>query len=191
MRRGPAASQLHDRDSRANKPHHDFIELKHKHNYPQWHVHAIWGKGALSRFPRWQVSTFIIFIISLFLALIYYAHCTDLWSCLMITRPSMLGVRAPLRPACLCPWHDRSQPLTPGWARREHFLNFSLFSSIFSHYSSIFLHFFPQFGLPGGRVAHPGRPWLRHWSLGKTLNLKLLRWPERIWDLSFVGNITI
>ena len=28
-------------------------------------------------------------------------------------------------------------------------------------------------------------------SLGKMLNLNLLRWPERIWYLSIVGNITI
>ena len=28
-------------------------------------------------------------------------------------------------------------------------------------------------------------------SLGKILNLNLLRWPERIWYLSIVGNITI
>ena len=28
-------------------------------------------------------------------------------------------------------------------------------------------------------------------SLGKILNLNLLCWPERVWDLSFVGNITI
>ena len=26
----------------------------------------------------------------------------------------------------------------------------------------------PNFGPPGGRVAHPGRPWLRHWSLSLT-----------------------
>ena len=40
---------------------------------------------------------------------------------------------------------------------------FSSFSCIFPHFPSIFLHFLPHFGLPGGRLAHPGRPWLRHW----------------------------
>ena len=60
---------------------------------------------------------------------------------------------------------DRSQALTPGWARYKHFLNPSSFSCRFSHFSSNFLHFLPHFGLPGGRLAHPGRPWLRHWCL--------------------------
>ena len=44
-----------------------------------------------------------------------------------------------------------------------------MISSIFPHFpvaSLIFLHFLPHFGLPGGRLAHPGRPWwLRHWPL--------------------------
>ena len=31
--------------------------------------------------------------------------------------------------------------------------------------SGFFFHFLPRFGLPGGQFAHPGRPWLRHWSL--------------------------
>ena len=33
----------------------------------------------------------------------------------------------------------------------------------FTYLSSNFSHFLPHFGPPGGRVAHPGRPWLRHW----------------------------
>ena len=58
----------------------------------------------------------------------------------------------------------RSQPLTPTWARYEYFLIFSSFFCIFSHFSSIFLNFLPHFGRPGGRVVHPGRPWVRHWG---------------------------
>ena len=40
---------------------------------------------------------------------------------------------------------------------------FNAFSCIFSHFSLNFLHFLPHFGLPGGRLAHPGSPAkLRH-----------------------------
>ena len=59
----------------------------------------------------------------------------------------------------------RSQLLTPEWARYEHFLNLSSFSCSFFLFSSIFLHFLPHFGLLGGQLAHPGRPWLHHWFL--------------------------
>ena len=38
------------------------------------------------------------------------------------------------------------------------FPHFPLFSHIFLN----FFHFLPQFGLPGGRLANPGRPWQRH-----------------------------
>ena len=31
-----------------------------------------------------------------------------------------------------------------------------------SYFSSNFIYFLPHFGPPGGRLAHPGRPWLRH-----------------------------
>ena len=44
-----------------------------------------------------------------------------------------------------------SQTLNPGWARKQHFLNFFSFSWIFSHLSSIFLHFLP----PGKALATP------------------------------------
>ena len=57
-----------------------------------------------------------------------------------------------------------SQPLTPGWPRLENFFNLSSFSCSFSYFSSNFLHFLPHFGFLGGRFAHPGRPWLHHWS---------------------------
>ena len=53
----------------------------------------------------------------------------------------------------------RSQPHSPGWAR----VPLSSFSPQISiNFSSNFTHFLPHFGPPGGRVAHPGRPWLRH-----------------------------
>ena len=44
------------------------------------------------------------------------------------------------------------QTLNPGWARNEHFFNFSSFSYSLSHFFLIFLHFLPQFGPLGGRV---------------------------------------
>ena len=42
-----------------------------------------------------------------------------------------------------------------------HFPHF--FPQISINFSSNFTYFLPHFGPPGGRVAHPGRPWLRHW----------------------------
>ena len=42
----------------------------------------------------------------------------------------------------------------------------SSFSPKFHNFSSNFSHFLPHFGSPGGRLAHPGRPWLRHWRDG-------------------------
>ena len=36
------------------------------------------------------------------------------------------------------------------------------FPKYFAYFSSICLEFFPHFGPPGGRLAHPGRPWLCH-----------------------------
>ena len=64
----------------------------------------------------------------------------------------------------------RSKPHSPRWARvplssffPQISINFSYFILIFS---SNLIHFLPHFGPPGGRVAHPGRPWLRHWVWG-------------------------
>ena len=54
----------------------------------------------------------------------------------------------------------RSQPNSPGWARVP--LS-SFFPQISINFSSNFTYFLPHFGPPGGQVAHPGRPWLRHW----------------------------
>ena len=60
-----------------------------------------------------------------------------------------------------------SQTLTSGWARNEFFFHFSPFSCIFSYFCSNFLPFLPQFGLLGGRLAGPERPWLHHWVNSK------------------------
>ena len=56
----------------------------------------------------------------------------------------------------------RSQPHSPGWARVPLSSFFPQILIIFSYFSSNFSNFLPHFGSPGGRVAHPGRPWLRH-----------------------------
>ena len=63
----------------------------------------------------------------------------------------------------------RSQPHSPGWARVPLSSFFPQISIIFSYFSSNFSQFLPQFGSPGGRLAHPGRPWLRHWISIKVL----------------------
>ena len=63
-----------------------------------------------------------------------------------------------------------SQPHSPGWARVP--LS-SFFPQISINFSSNCTYFLPHFGSPGGRLAHPGRPWLRHWfktNLKKTLH---------------------
>ena len=57
----------------------------------------------------------------------------------------------------------RSQPHSPGWARVPLFSFFLKFWSIFLIFPQTLLFFFPHFGSPGGRVAHPGRPWLLYW----------------------------
>ena len=62
-------------------------------------------------------------------------------------------------------WQGRSQPHSPGWARVPLSSFFPQILINFSYFSSNFLHFLPHFDTPGGRLAHPGRPWLRHWWL--------------------------
>ena len=63
-------------------------------------------------------------------------------------------------------FQGRSQPHSPGWARVPGKSPLSsFFPQIlinFSNFSSNFTYFLPHFGPPDGRVAHPGRPWLRH-----------------------------
>ena len=56
----------------------------------------------------------------------------------------------------------RSQPYSPGWAGvpLSSFFPQTLINS--TNFSSNFTYFLPHFGLPGGRLAHPGRSWLRH-----------------------------
>ena len=57
--------------------------------------------------------------------------------------------------------------LTIPGGQEFHFPHFFPEISInFSDFSSNFTYFLPYFGPPHGRIAHPGRPWLRHWSLG-------------------------
>ena len=56
----------------------------------------------------------------------------------------------------------RSQPHSPGWALKARVSLSSFFPQISINFSSNFTYFLPHFGPPGGRVAHPGRPWLRH-----------------------------
>ena len=68
----------------------------------------------------------------------------------------------------------RSQPHSPGWARVPLSSFFLKFWSIFLIFRQTLLIFFPHFGSPGGRVAHPGRPWLRHWKQQRYLKSKLV-----------------
>ena len=63
-----------------------------------------------------------------------------------------------------CPNQGRSQPHSSGWARVPLSSFFLKLWSIFLIFPQTLLIFFPHFGSPGGRVAHPGRLWLRHWS---------------------------
>ena len=58
----------------------------------------------------------------------------------------------------------RSQPHSPRWARVPLSSLFPQISIKFSYFSSNFYSFLPHFGPLGGGVAHPGRPWLRHWK---------------------------
>ena len=76
------------------------------------------------------------------------------------------------------PFQGCSQPHRVGWAR---FPLSSFFPQIlisFSYFSSNFTYFLPHFCPPGGRVAHPGRPWLRHWPLPTPSNSELLHSQE-------------
>ena len=62
-----------------------------------------------------------------------------------------------------CVIQGRSQPHSPGWARVPLSSFFPQILINLSYFSSNFTHFLPHFGSPGGRLDHPGRPWLRHW----------------------------
>ena len=55
-----------------------------------------------------------------------------------------------------------SQPHSPGWARVPLSSFYLKFQFIFLVFPQTFTYFLPHFGPPGGRVPHPGRPWLRH-----------------------------
>ena len=56
----------------------------------------------------------------------------------------------------------RTQPHSPGWARVPLSSFFPQISINFTYFSSNFTCCLPHFGPPGGRLAHPVRPWLRH-----------------------------
>ena len=79
-------------------------------------------------------------------------------------------IKMHLRPYCIQPtkcciyYQGRSQPHSPGWATVP--LS-SFFPQILINFSSNFTYFLRHFGPPGGRVAHPGRPWLRHCLLSR------------------------
>ena len=59
-------------------------------------------------------------------------------------------------------WQGCSQPHSPGWASIPPSSFFPQISIKFSYFSSNFTYLLPHFGPPGGRLAHQGRPWLRH-----------------------------
>ena len=65
----------------------------------------------------------------------------------------------------------RSQPHLPGWARVPLSSFYPQILINFSYFSSNLTYFLPHFGPPGGRVAHPGRPWLRHWVMFQILRV--------------------
>ena len=76
----------------------------------------------------------------------------------------------------------RSQPHSPGWARVPLSSFSPKFWSFFSYSSSNFSYFLPHFGPTGGRVAHPGRPWLRHWLQWFQVPVPVLGFPaDRSW----------
>ena len=52
--------------------------------------------------------------------------------------------------------------LTVPGGQELHFPHFSSNLISFSCFSSSLTYFLPHFGSPGGRLAHLGRPWLRH-----------------------------
>ena len=58
-----------------------------------------------------------------------------------------------------------SQSHSLGWARVPLSSFFLQILIIFSYFSSNFSHFLPHFDPPGRRLAHPRRPWLRHWLI--------------------------
>ena len=64
--------------------------------------------------------------------------------------------------------HDRRRAvasLTVPGGQEFHFPHFFLKSRLsFLIFPQTFTHFFPQFSPPGGRLAHPERPWLHHWT---------------------------
>ena len=77
------------------------------------------------------------------------------------------------------------QPHSPGWARDP--LS-SFFTQIVINFSWNLTYFLPHFRPSGGQVAHPGRPWLRHW-LWEVLESRLTCYLAR--SISSKGNFTV
>ena len=68
----------------------------------------------------------------------------------------------------MVPLQGCSQPYSLGWARVPLSSFSSQISINFSYFSTNVTYFLPHLSPLGGRVAHPGRPWLRHCSLTLT-----------------------
>ena len=65
----------------------------------------------------------------------------------------------------MCEENKAVASLTGPSGQEFHFPHFfPQISIIFLNFSSNFTNFLPHFGSPGGRVAHPGKPWLSHWK---------------------------
>ena len=80
----------------------------------------------------------------------------------------------------------RSQPHSPGWAIVQLSSFFPHISIEHSYFSSNIPSFRPHFGPPGGRLAHPGRPWLRHCTpLNGVPILYCTKWHPKL--LRFLG----
>ena len=66
--------------------------------------------------------------------------------------------------------------LTVPGGQEFYFPHFFLKSRLsFLIFPQTFTHFLPHFGPPGGRVAHPERPWLRHWVSRELLFTKFVK----------------
>ena len=68
--------------------------------------------------------------------------------------------------AHLCTTHARRRAvasLTVTGGQEFYFPHFPQILINFSYFSLSFTYFLPHFGSSGGPLAHPGRPWLRHW----------------------------
>ena len=89
-------------------------------------------------------------------------HCCIVISFVFVASGRKCGLNGWVSGTALsCP-QGRSQPHSPREARDPLSSLFPESLINFSYFSSNFTYFLPHFGPPGGRVAHPGRPRLRH-----------------------------